>query len=184
MSMFQSFVLLLLFSFTACKRSEQNTSELNHVGTHECSSPMSSDSSMKVTYKIIKGALLSTRFNSLEELKTVVQIEYFNNNTATDSVIHKGCKVRLSHCSSGREVIGVLVAGVTQGDIYKALYSENVVDRFSLLFSSPYAIGKRKDLEKIYTISRWRPEWFGEGDLAFFDIAKASVENINTPDLA
>lgn len=41
----------------------------------------------------------------------------------------------------------------------------------------------RKDLEKIFALSRWRPEK-GDGDLAFFDIAKSTVENINTPETA
>jgi hypothetical protein len=53
-----------------------------------------------------------------------------------------------------------------------------------LLFRCPFAVANRKDLETVYHLSRWRPEWFGEGDPAFFDLAKSSVENINTPDLA
>lgn len=36
----------------------------------------------------------------------------------------------------------------------------------------------------MYTLSRWRPERFGVDDPAFFDIAKTTVKNINTPDLA
>lgn len=125
----------------------------------------------------MRGALLGSRFASFEELKSVIQIEY-------DSTGPGNYVVRVRHCSGGREVIAVLETGISQGDISKARYGGTVGDRFALLYGCPYAIRNRKDLEKIYTLSRWRPELFGEGDLAFYDIAKSSAGHINTPDMA
>ncbi len=172
-------LLLLPFSF-ACNRQTTNV-ELN---IRMCEFKDNSSPGTTSTYKDVKGALLGTRFKSLEELKSVIQIEYFNSNTGADSASHKNCMVRVSHCSNGLEVVSILESGASQGDVWNARYGKKISDRFSLLFNSPYAVANRKDLEKVYTLSRWRPEWFGEGDLAFFDLAKTSVENINTIDLA
>jgi hypothetical protein len=44
-------------------------------------------------YSTVKGALLGSRFNSLDELKSVLRIEYFNDNAPSDSTIHMNSKV-------------------------------------------------------------------------------------------
>ena len=124
-----------------------------------------------------RGALLGTRFPSLEALKTVVRIEYSRQDSTNQSV-------RVYHCSGGKTVVSVLETGTSQGDILKARYGGAFKDRFKLLFNCPNAIRNRKDLEKVLYLSRWSPELFGEGDPAFFDIAKSMVANINTPELA
>lgn len=131
----------------------------------------------------IKGALLGTRFKSFEELKSVIQIEYFNNKTSLDSPAAENALVRISHCSSGTEVISVLEPGISQGDIARAR-DGNILDRLGLIVKSPYTVVNRADLERVYILSRWMPSWFGEGDIAFFDLAASSVKNINTEDLA
>lgn len=172
--------LILLPLSLACNKQSAYV-ELN-IST--CAFQDNSNPTAKFSYKDVKGALLGTRFKSLEELKSVIQIEYFNYNSDGDSASQDNYMVRISHCSNGIEVISVLESGVSQGDIWNARYGKKNSDRISLLFNSPYAIANRKDLEKVYTLSRWRPEWFGEGDLAFFDIAKKSAANINTEDLA
>jgi len=140
-------------------------------------------SATEPAYTAVNGALLGTRFKSLEELKSVVRIEYFNNYTRSDSASDRNNLVRLSHCSNGMEVISILKSGVSQGDIYKARFG-TIWDRIGLVFRSPYSVTNRKDVERIYTLARWRPEWFGEGDVAFYDLAEISVGNINTEDLA
>ena len=40
------------------------------------------------------------------------------------------------------------------------------------------------DLNKVYTMARWKPNIFGEGDVAFYDLAKQTVRNISTVDRA
>lgn len=131
----------------------------------------------------VRGALIGTRFKSLDELKSVISIEYFNNNADSDSTIHNNSKVCIRHCSNGTEVISVLASGITQGDISNAKYG-TLWDRISLLFRSPYVVRNRKDLERVYLLARLRPALFGEGDVAFFNLAETSFHNINTPDLA
>lgn len=141
------------------------------------------DTSASHPYSSVKGALLGTRFNSLDELRSVVQIEYFNDNAAGDSSLHKNAWVRIRHCSNGIEVTGILKAGISQTDINEA---ENADLRQQLAFvlRSPYTVAIRKDLEKVFLLSRLRPALFGEGDVAFFNIAQAMEANINTPELA
>jgi len=122
----------------------------------------------------IQGALLGTRFKSFEELKSVIRIEYFSCGNAS---------VQVSHCSNGIEVTSVLEAGISQGDISKAR-DGTIWDRLCLIFKSPYTVMNRADLERAYILGRWMYPWFGEGDIAFFDLAETSVKNINTTDLA
>lgn len=130
----------------------------------------------------IRGALLGTRFESLEALKSVVQIEYEVNVEHPDSLPEPKL-VRLRHCSGGREVVSILERGTSQNDILKAKQG-TWKDRLSILVHCPFAITHRKDLGRANALSRWRPQWFGEGDLAFFDLAKSMVAHINTPELA
>lgn len=141
------------------------------------------DTTTEPTYKTVRGALLGTRFQSLEALKLVIQIEYEAGAIHSDSGSGENYLVRLRHCSNGKEVVGILEKGTSQGDILKARHG-TFKDRVGLLFQCPYAVRQRKDLGRANTLSRWRPQWFGEGDLAFFDLAKSMVNNINTPDLA
>lgn len=140
-----------------------------------CFCPPAADSA--APYANVRGALLASRFASFEALKSVIQIEY-------DSSGPGHYRVRVRHCSHDREVVSVLETGVSQGDFAKARYSGGLGDRLALLYGSPEAVRNRKDLEKAYTLLRWRSEWFGEGDIAFFDLAKTSAQNISTPGLA
>ena len=173
------FSALLPIFLIGCKQTVDNP---NRNSSGVCAG-VSLDTTAAPTYKTVRGALLGTRFNSLEELKSVVQIEYEVGTIHSDSMVPENGLVRLRHCSNGREVVSVLAKGTSQGDILKARHG-TFGDRFRLLFHCPYAVMYRKDLGRANTLSRWRPQWFGEGDLAFFDIAKSMVENINTPDLA
>jgi len=141
------------------------------------------DTTIAPTYKTVRGALLGTRFKSLEALKSIIQIEYEAGATNSDSIVPKNCLVRLRHCSNGSEVVSTLENGTSQGDILKARHG-TFGDRCAILFHCPYAVMSRKDLGRANTLSRWRPQWFGEGDQAFFDIAKLMAGNINTPEMA
>lgn len=131
----------------------------------------------------VSGLLVSTRFQSLEELKTVITIEYINSNNQADSTIHSNSKVILKHCSNGKEITAVLTSGISQNEISKAQLG-SVKDQLHFTVISPFSVAIRKDLEKIFLLARLRPVIFGEGDVAFFDIAKSTVKNINTPALA
>ena len=133
-------------------------------------------------YKTGRGALLGTRIASFEEMKTIIQIEYENGSITADSIAPESSWVRVHHCSYDREVVSVLEKGTTEGDFYKAM--DAILPRFTVLFGCPYAVMHRRDLDKIFVLSRFRPDLFGVSDVAFLHIAKALVENINTPDMA
>ena len=172
---FRFLALLTLFHIGCDQASDLK--QLNQAELCTCDTLSNAATSDSPGYQTARGALLGTRFPSFEALKTVIQIQY-------DSTTSGHYIVRAMHCSDGRSVTAVLETGISQGDISKAKYRGTTWDRFRFLFRSPYAIRNRKDLEKIYTFSRWRPELFGEGDLAFYDIAKSLAGNINTPELA
>jgi len=171
------FLLLpLLLCVVGCSRSTHDT--MGHI--LNCACDTSADSAI---YNTVRGALLGSRFKSLEELKSVIEIKYFTDSSGSDSGNYKNPAVRLTHCSNGHEVINVLESGISQGDIGKAQRGD-FWDRLHVLIKSPYAVAKRGELSKVYILARRRTDLFGEGDPAFFDLAGTAVKNINTPDLA
>ncbi len=126
-------------------------------------------------YLAVKGAILTTRYASLEELKSDIKIEYFNGN-------FKKNKVRLTHNSNGQKVISELKTGVCEKDFQSARIG-SFGDKLWLLWRSPYAIANRKTLTKIYHLTRRKNETYGSGDVAFFDLAEKTVHHIISDDL-
>lgn len=151
------------------------TSKDEFIASNKCSELLDSQTT--------RGALLGTRFQSLDELKQVIQIEYINNNAPGDSTIHKNSKVIITHCSNGKKVVAELEAGITQNEISKA-QNDIYIKQLVFVANHPFCVSVRKDLEKVFLLARIRSEIFGEGDVAFFNLAEATVKNINTPDLA
>jgi hypothetical protein len=129
------------------------------------------------------GALLATRFCSLEELGTIVRIEYSPDDLPADTAVESTTAVQLIHKSRGLEVISVLESGISQEDILKAKEG-SIWDHLNLIRRAPYAVANRADLQRVFTLARRLPMVFREGDPSFFDIAQKTVENINTEDLA
>lgn len=120
-------------------------------------------------------ALLASRFTDLDALKKVVDIKYDTLGIQGDSVV-KG-RVTLIYQSDGHLCTGELTTGVSQNDIVK-VRDGGKTDALKLLFNSPFAISNRVALNRIYKLSRRRPVLFGEGDVAFFDLALESVKHI------
>ena len=115
-----------------------------------------------------KGALLLSKFNSLDELKAVVKIKY----------IDKPRQVRVYHCSGGRHIVAQLFEDdISEGDLKKAK-AGGVLDKFKMLFHSPYAVQNRTNLQRIEYLGRRKYRDFGEGDVAFYDLAETMVKNI------
>jgi hypothetical protein len=171
---------LLTIFFIGCNEASKDT----HL-SRECTSMSwkSGDSTDADIYKTGRGALLGTRVASLDELKTIIQIQY-ENGAIIDSTASENSWVKARHCSDNREVISVLEKGISQGDLMKAKYGGTIWKRFTVLLGCPYAVMNRRDLEKVYALARRRPDLLSVDDLAFFDIAKTMAENINTLDLA
>ncbi len=128
-------------------------------------------------------AILASRFTSLEQFNKVVKIEYYKGWRKVDTASIHNNAVELTYTSNGNDLICRLKAGLSQDDITKALEG-GFNERMNLLTISPFAVRNRAELNKISRLARRRPALFGEGDVAFFDLAETSVFNINTPDLA
>ncbi|MCY7409725.1 MAG: hypothetical protein LH473_05590 [Chitinophagales bacterium] len=174
------FILLSLICLFSCTKPNHTTS--GHEGLCSCDSSANRFSS-DTAFATVQEALLGTRFKSFDELKSVVNIKYINNNTDSDSTIEKNSKVCIRQCSNGKEVVAVLESGINQGEISDAR-NGNFWVRLNLLIKSPYAVSKRAELSKVYLLARRRTELYGEGDPAFYDLAQNAAKNINTADMA
>lgn len=126
------------------------------------------------------GALIASRFQSLEELKTVIQIDYFNDSNSSESSMSMPM-VRLRHCANGREVTSLLESGVHEGD-FKDAQAGDFWDKAKLAMRTPYAAVKHRDLKRVFLLARRKPNLFGEGDVAFFDLAQTMEAQISRED--
>ncbi len=124
----------------------------------------------------VRGALVSTRFNSLDELRKVVDIKYITTPTG-------GTAAFLKHKSNGKEVISLLKEGVSEKD-FEAARDGGFLERLKLLFNSPFSVYKKNELKAVSTLARRKPDWFGEGDPAFYDLSQHILKNIEEDDLA
>lgn len=159
------FILLSLAFFFACKSFSYKNS-LPEQGA-------------LLAYAKNKGPLLSTHFNSLDELKSVVEIEY----TEAKPIMRRKAQVRLTHKGDGQEVTSILTEGISDLDIKRAAYG-TTWKRVSLCLGSPYVVVARHDLIRVFSLGRRRGELFGGGDVAFYDIAENMVGNISEEDIA
>jgi len=125
-----------------------------------------------------KGGLISTRFKSFEELKTVIHIEYFNNETHTSQKSF----VRISHPSDGQMVHSIIEADISENDINKAK-AGSLWDKISLGLGAPYLAYHRDDLMRVFLLGRRIGKKFGAGDVAFYDFAETMVEHIDSEQL-
>lgn len=127
-----------------------------------------------------KGALLLSEFHSFEELKEVIDIEYGRFVGTTNPPV-LNAYVRLRHRSAGREIRSVLRAGMSEKD-FKQANKGNFWEKLWLLINTPYGILQRKDLQRVYALSKRRGAAFGEGDVAFFDLAQEMMLHISEMD--
>ena len=125
-------------------------------------------------YGYMNQALLASRFSNLNELKEVIEIRYGNENSKY---------VQLIHCSNGVRVTSILDSGINEGDFRNAR-DGNIIDKIHLLWHSPFGVKERQHLKFISAMARRKPELYGEGDVAFYDLAENCVENIYPEDLA
>lgn len=132
------------------------------------------DSSLSLPYGVGQGALLLTRFSSFEEFRQVVHIEYEGGALEGNE---KNTRVHLRHVCGNYSVSSVLTKGVSERDFVRARDS-GFWARVLLLFRSPYSVWNRKHLSKMYALSRRRGAVFGEGDVAFFDLAQSMTAHI------
>jgi len=120
-----------------------------------------------------KGVLLTTRFNSFEAFKKEVQIEYSKGDKSW---------VQLTQISNGQKIMSTLKSGISELDIIAARDGD-FWDKVSLSLKSPFFVMNRKDLLGVFVLSRRKQDQFGEGDIAFYDLANNMVQNINEEDI-
>lgn len=156
MNFLRLFILCCLFaSFFGCTE-KQVPAELEMILTKEFS-PNN------------RGALLLSDYSSLAELEEVVAIKYDNG------------KVILRHSDGQNEVTSVLKTGIKEGDFTRAR-DGGFWERVKLGMRTPYSVINRADLISIEILGRRRHMMFGEGDVAFYDLAERSVEHIRDED--
>ncbi len=120
-----------------------------------------------------KGALLTTKFNSFEELKEVIQIDYSRQGRN---------QVTLRHNGGRAGVVSILKSGINKTDFILAKKG-TLWNKLSLGLQTPYAVINKTKLLEAYILARRRFDVFGEGDIAFFDFAQKMVSHINSSDL-
>lgn len=116
-------------------------------------------------------ALLLSDISSMEDFQQIIDIEYGPS------------RVILTHYAEGKKVISVLRTGVSEGDFTKAR-DGSFWDRATLGLRTPYAVFNRADIICVEILGRRRHMMFGEGDVAFYDLAERSVEQIREEDRA
>jgi len=127
--------------------------------------------------------LLTSRFKDLDDLKKVVKITYDKDYSQLDSADYGQSTVTLIYLSNGELIKRSMSSGVSQIDVVKA-YESNYFGKAGFALTNPFPMRLRKELSKVNLIARRRPLIFGLGDVAFYDLAEALVEHINTPELS
>ena len=128
-----------------------------------------------------KGALLLTRFKSLEDFKGVINIHYAPE--AVDSNKDEPGKraVTLEYKSGGTVIRSILKDGISQTDFLK-VRNGSMGSKILLGLKCPYALRHKQELTSIEHLSRRRPPLFGKGDVAFYDLAETMANQISDED--
>lgn len=148
-------MFLMIVFFTGCHQSVEKTPDLEDFKLQG------------------KGVLLTTRFNSFEEFKNEVQIEYSKD---------KKSWVRLTHNSNSQKITSILKSGIIETDIVK-VRDGGLLGKIKLTLSSPYFVIHRHDILRSYVLSRRRHKVFGGGDVAFYDLAETMMKHIDSADI-
>ncbi len=176
MGMYRYLVLLFVVAIAGCDRSQ----DMNLLGSDEYSTNVSDLNTPENSDWAGKGALLLSRFKSYEELKSVIQIEYAGGTLSSDSVMQGNSEVSLTHRSGGKTVTSTLKSGVSESDFMAA--RGGFWNRVQLGLSSPYAVLISNDLLRVVSLARRIYPRFGEGDVAFYDLAEKMVHHISADD--
>lgn len=132
---------------------------------------------------LVRGALMTTRIQSLEELKHLVKFEYFHADTLKNAKLARQPMLRITHFSNGMSVCSILKQGVSEEDFIAAKYG-GLWEKVKLGLRYPYSALNRTNLMEVSILARRRPDLFQEGDVAFFDLALAMEANISQYDRA
>lgn len=120
--------------------------------------------------------LLASSFNDSRLFSERVAIQF--DSIKDDKLGRAGDEsITLSYNSNGDTIICTLSRGVSQNDIIK-VRDGSITDKIIFSLEKPQVVSSRIDLNKIYKLARRRPTLFGEGDVAFYDLAEMMVKNM------
>lgn len=128
-----------------------------------------------------KGALLLTRFTSLDDFKKVVHVQYADDLAGSSGKTNLVQQVHLTYISGGRELTSILKKGISQAD-FNRVRNSTTWNKMLLGLQCPYALFHRRSLTAVEHLGRRRPPIFGKGDAAFYDLAETMVKNIRDED--
>lgn len=128
-------------------------------------------------------AMLASRITSLERFQDMVLTEYFYDFERTDTGKTGQATVRLFYKDGRKGLTSILSAGISQAEISMA-NAGGIRRKAGVVIRTPYSARNRRALEDVYILARRRAHAFGEGDVAFYDLAETSAAHINTPALA
>ena len=174
---FRLFILFILISSVSCKRTQNSLPA--EVGTQ---SEQPGHGPILAHTNKAGGALLLPNYKSLEELQSVIEITYNGNNTGAALAAGNEPQVCINYYCRGKKMTSLLTPGVSESDFLSARKA-SPFGKLRLLITSPYAIRNKSDLERVEILSRRRDHIFGEGDVAFYDLAETMVHNISYDDL-
>ena len=160
-------MLFILFLFISCNGGDTDKTG-NEMTENSLNEPF-----------ILAQPVLASRFNSLDDFKSKIQVMYFNNDRGNGSK----SKVQLELRGKKIETLCELKSGLSQDDIMKAR-DGNILDKAKLTLRSPYTIRIRKDLEKGFFLARRMRGRIGYREIAFYDLTLALSQHINNPELA
>lgn len=178
MNLLRYFVLFVCIAFIACSQSKQPDAAGPERRELDADSLSLTDSTAGHGGE----ALLLTRFTSLAQFRELVDVKYLHD--LIDSNEQKSAKpqVQLTYRSGDRQVISILASGISQADFIRAKKG-NFLNKVALGLKSPFAVRHRKDLGCIEDLGRRKPEVYGIGDAAFYDLAEIMVQHILIDDL-
>lgn len=178
MIMLRVLALLLFISCIIGNRPPVNVSHPDNIPVK-----ITDGQAMDPSYMSVQGAMLSTQYRTLEELKKVINIEYFNVLHHLGENLDKKPLVRLTHTSHDREVTSILESHVSEYDFIQAR-DGNFWDKVGLAIKAPILVKHRNDLRRVYYLARRIRATFGVEDVAFYDFAQTMYCNISGDDLA
>jgi len=149
-------------------RAEQNTNLPQTSEKCDCCGPLRWN--VEGEEVIMNGALLSTRFSTLDELKQVVDIAYHQATMGKESV-------KISHCSNGIRITSLLETGVSEEDM-RVASRRGYWAQYKLILVDPYLFWNSRDLIRVFLLSRRKHDLLGPGDVAFYDFAEMMVDHI------
>ena len=126
-------------------------------------------------------ALLATQIATMNELQQILSFEYFDS-TSKAQLGFCFPMVAVSQCSHGRLMVATLDSGIDEDD-FRHARDGDFWDQVNFALSTPYTLSQWKHIQQVYNLGRRRRDVFGEGDIAFYDLAEATMFNIVEEDL-